>query len=302
MKNLIKLICIIILALSFNSCATFHLSTLNHDPVYTVEGSDVEIVVIDNEQQLRNKLRTDFNFRYDFAQYALRQPHSFDWRFNRFNRGYNQYSIFGTNTWGYNNSYWNRDQMWMDWVWNYPYGNGIGWSYSWSNNHWSSNSWNSPYGWNNYYGWGNGYRWNQNHPYMYGRRGSRGRSNSTVYSPNNRPIRSNRIVDLDGSTSDSRTYLQTLRNLSNANRSIQRTKPPRTQTPIQSVVPQRPRLIRNSETRVTNPPTKTIRQLYPSGFKNANPQPTRSRPNSARPVKQSVRKTTTNSSRKIKGN
>ena len=146
-------------------CASFQLSTINHDPVYSIEGSDTEVKVIKNEFELARLLRNDFNFRYDFAQYALSQPQSFDWRFNRMNRfmgfnryGYNQYSIFGTNTWGYSNM-WNRSQMWNDWVWGYPYGNGMGWSYSWNNNSWSSNSWN---------GWGNGYGYNAWHQ-IYGR-------------------------------------------------------------------------------------------------------------------------------------
>ena len=296
MKNLIKLICIIVLTFSLNSCATFHLSTLNHDPVYTVEGSDVQVDVIDNEFELARLLRTDFRFRYDYAQYAMRQPITWHYQ-NRFVRLNTRYlgNVYGQYNRYY--SYQNSWNMWNDWLWNYPYGNGIGWSYSWGNNHWSSNSWNSPYGWNNYYGWGNGHGWNQTHPYMYGRRGSRGRSNSAVYFLNSR---SNRIVDSKVSTSESRTYLQTLRNLSNANRTIQRTKPRRTQTPIQPVVqpnrPARQRTVRNTQ------PTDNIRTLYPSGFKNANPQPTRSRPNSTRPVRQSVPQTTTKSSRKIKGN
>jgi len=149
----------------FSGCASFQLSTINHDPVYSIEGSDTEVKVIKNEFELARLLRNDFNFRYDFAQYALSQPQSFDWRFNRMNRfmgfnryGYNQYSIFGTNTWGYSNI-WNRSQMWNDWVWGYPYGNGMGWSYSWNNNSWSSNSWN---------GWGNGYGYNAWHQ-IYGR-------------------------------------------------------------------------------------------------------------------------------------
>jgi len=165
MRKLILFIGLLLLT----GCASFQLSTLNHDPIYSIEGSDTEVKVIKNEFELARLLRTDFNFRYDFAQYALSQPQSFDWRFNRMNRfmgfnryGYNQYSIFGTNTWGHSYA-WNRSQMWNDWVWGYPYGNGIGWSYSWNNN-----SWNSPYGWNNWNGWGNGYGHNAWHQ-IYGR-------------------------------------------------------------------------------------------------------------------------------------
>jgi hypothetical protein len=137
MRNLL-----ILLVLLLSGCASFQVSTMNHDPIYSIEGSDAEITVINNEFELQRLLRDDFNFRYDFAQYAMSQPMSFNWRFNRFNFYY---------------SYWDRYQMWNDWVWNYPYGNGIGWSYSWGNNSWSSNNWNNPYGWNNYYGWNNGY-------------------------------------------------------------------------------------------------------------------------------------------------
>ena len=149
----------LLLALLLTGCASFQVSTLNHDPIYSIEGSDAEITIINNEFELQHLLRTDFNFRYDFAQYALRQPISFDWRFNRFNR-YNYWNPYM----GYN-YYWNRDQMWNDWVWGYPYGNGIGWSYSWNNRRWSSNHWGNTYGWNNYYGWGNGYGWNNYNRY-----------------------------------------------------------------------------------------------------------------------------------------
>ena len=154
---------LILLVLLLSGCASFQVSTLNHDPIYSIEGSDAEITVINNEFELQRLLRDNFNFRYDFAQYAKSQPISFDWnnrilrnsRFNRYNYN-NRYSW--SNGWGYS-SYWNRDQMWDDWLWGYQYGNGIGWSYSWNNNRWSSNSWN------NYYGWGNGYGWNNYNRY-----------------------------------------------------------------------------------------------------------------------------------------
>jgi len=144
--------------LLFTSCGVgFQYTTLNHadhiDGIYSSNDYTVDTL---NEFQFRNKLRNDFNFRYDFAQYALSQPESFDWRFNRYNR-FNRYSRFNPYM-GYSYSPWNRSQMWNDWVWGYPYSNGIGWSYSWNNNRWPSNSWNSPYDWNNYYGWNIGYR------------------------------------------------------------------------------------------------------------------------------------------------
>ena len=148
----------LLLVLLLTGCAPFQVSTLNHDPIYSIEGSDAEITVIDNEFELQRLLRTDFNFRFDFAQYALRQPRSFDWN-NRLLG--NRYSFY--------NPYYSRTQMWNDWVWGYnwhspyrwsPFGYnnyGMGWSYSWNNRRWSSNQWGNPYGWNNRYGWNNGF-------------------------------------------------------------------------------------------------------------------------------------------------
>ena len=188
----------LLLALLLSGCASFQVSTLNHDPIYSIEGSDVEILVVNNEFELDRLLRTDFRFRYDYAQYALRQPISFDWnnryvRFNRFNRSTN----FWYSNWNYGYSYapWDRYQMWNDWVWGFPYGGGIGWSYSWNNRRWSSNHWGNTYGWNNYYGWGNGYSWNNynrykgtNVAYHRGRRGN----TRTI---NRRTVNNNRTVN-----------------------------------------------------------------------------------------------------------
>ena len=177
---------LLFLLLTLTGCATFQVSTLNHDPIYSIEGSDAEIVVISNEFELQRLLRTDFNFRLDFAQYALSQPRSFDWNNrilgNRYNR-YNPYYGFGYSP------YWNRTQMWNDWAWGYT-----GWN-SWRSPHrwspfgydrWGYNNygWNN-YGWNNYYGWNN---WDY-YP-NYNRRGStayiNGRRNSNINTPNRR--------------------------------------------------------------------------------------------------------------------
>ena len=164
MKNLLLLLSVFLMM----SCGTFKVSTLSYDPIYTTTNGDIiDVNVVDNEWELNRLLRDDFNFRYDYAQYAKSQPISFDWnnrilRNNRFNR----YNFNNRYSWsnGFNmSSYWNRDMMWDDWLWGYSSMNyGMGWSYGWGNNSWSSNQWNSPYGWNNYYGWGNGYGWNNN--------------------------------------------------------------------------------------------------------------------------------------------
>jgi len=231
----------LLLVLLLTGCSTTWLvSTTGHDPIYTIEGSDAEITVIDNEFELQHLLRTDFNFRYDFAQYALSQPQSFDWRFNRMNRfmGFNRYGYnrgYYSNGWGYS-SMWNRSQMWNDWVWGYPFNNGIGWSYSWNNNRWSSNSWDSPYGWNNYYGWNTGYR-RSNVVYHTNRRG---RSVNT----NSRRVINQRVI----ATTTPRKVVtpKPRRVIRNTSTPVIRTKPiRRTQTVIPTVR--------------ANTPTRTIR-------------------------------------------
>jgi hypothetical protein len=101
MKNLLSLLILLLLT---SGCATFQVSTMNHDPIYSIEGSDIEINVVDNGFELDQFLLNNFNYRYDFAQYALSQPMSFDWRFNRFNR-------FNHHYW-YSYAPWDRYQMW----------------------------------------------------------------------------------------------------------------------------------------------------------------------------------------------
>ena len=137
------------------------LLSIGCSPTLKIGNSQPTVRVISNDIQLDNLLRNDFNFRYDFAQYAITQPIGWHYsnRFvglNRFNRCNNYYS------------YTNRSQMWNDWVWGFSDCNSMAWSYSWNTNQWSSpyrwspfgyDRWgyNTNYGWNNYYGWGNGY-------------------------------------------------------------------------------------------------------------------------------------------------
>ena len=133
------------LCLLLSSCSTYRLSTLNHDPVYgpvvTLEvPSDVKIDTL-NYRQFRWKLRTDFQFRYDFATYAMNQPYSWymsNYRYSHW-RPYNSFDV-----------YWNRHNFWYDWAFSYPY-NSWGSFYSW-NRPWGYYSWNRPYDpWNNWY-------------------------------------------------------------------------------------------------------------------------------------------------------
>ena len=140
--------------------------------------------------QFRWKLRTDFNFRWDYAQYAMNQP-------------YNWYSSFSYNVWRPYNSfdvYFNRHNFWYDWTFNYPYY----WGYSSWHNPWR-NYWYRPYNWG--YNWYNGpwhnpgynviwnsSRQNNNIAYINGRRGSRNfivNNNSNIENTinNNRRVR-----------------------------------------------------------------------------------------------------------------
>jgi len=202
MKKLILFIGLLL----FTGCSTtWHLSTLNHDPIYDLEvPANVQIDTL-SSSQLRWKLRTDFRFRYDFAQYALSQPRSFDWNNRVLGNRYNVYNPYYG--FGYSN-YWSRDMMWNDWVWGYnSYNMWSPFRYDrWGYNHYGWNSW----GWNGYYGnsWGwrqqmNNYAWqHRNRPntaYINGRRGSNN-IQSRIAANNNqtRVNKRNLVIEEDG--------------------------------------------------------------------------------------------------------
>ena len=137
-----------LLILLLTSCGVqWQYTTLNHaaqiDSIYS--SPNIQIDTINSVSDLRWKLRTDFNFRYDFAQYAIQQPYSWYWNNPRLDgiwRPYNRFDIYFYSNW-----------FWNDWAFNYPY-NYWGWN-NWYN-------WNRPY---HYYGWNRPYRpwnsWNQ---------------------------------------------------------------------------------------------------------------------------------------------
>ena len=191
MRNFLLLLSFVLLT---TSCATFKVSTLNHDPIYDGDGNEIEINVINSQSQFDRLLRTDFTFRYNYAQYALSQPRSFDWNNRILGNRFNFYNPYGFNPW--NTSYMSRDMMWNDWVWGYNGWNSWGsphrWSpfgydrwgynihYGWNNHGWGYNGYYGN-GWNNYYGngWNNygqnnwyGRRGRNNVSYINGRRGS----------------------------------------------------------------------------------------------------------------------------------
>jgi len=125
--------------------------------------------------QFRWKLRNNFQFRYDYAQYAISQPRSFDWNNRLLGFRFNRYNYW--NPFVYNNYAWNRTQMWNDWAWDYPWFSNNRWSTfyfdQWGYFHMNNGPWYQPY----YYGYNNwNYRPNYNRrpniAYINGRRGS----------------------------------------------------------------------------------------------------------------------------------
>ena len=170
----------LLIYLMVTGCSSYRLATISDD-MYPVDftipvSNETKIDTIDSYFKLRYKLRTDFNFRWDFAQYAMQQPYS--WYFNNPRlegiwRPYNRFDV-------YFNSHW----FWSDWAWGYNY---YGWNsfYNW-NRPWYYRPYSWGYSW--YDGpWHNpGYNivWNSsrraNVAYINGPRGSRIGSNSII--------------------------------------------------------------------------------------------------------------------------
>ena len=197
-----KLTLLLFFLINLYSCGVqWQYTTLNTvgqiDSIYS--SSNVEADTINSIFDLKRKLRNDFNFRWDFAQYAMQQPYSFYWNNPRLEgiwRPYNRFDVYFYSNW-----------FWTDWAYNYPFHHTWGW------NNWYS--WNRPY---YYYGWYRPYRpWNNwyqgpfnnqsyNVVYNASRRGSltsnlnRSISNriqtSRVVNVNKRPVNNNAINTL----------------------------------------------------------------------------------------------------------
>ena len=200
---------VIALCLLLSACSTYRLATLNHDPVYGSEvvylevPEDTKVDTINSIFQLKRKLRTDFNFRWDYAQFALNQP-------------YNWYSSnFSYNIWRPINSfdvYFNRYNFWYDWAFNYPYN----WGYSSWHNPWY-NSWNNrwwrPYNW--------GYSWYQGpwHNPGYNVVWNSSRRNNIAYINGPRGSRNNSIISRDNNIENTivRRYNNPRVNVDNSN-------------------------------------------------------------------------------------
>ena len=257
MKTLKRLTAILSLILLTSCGASWQLATLNHDPIYDDENyivvaDDVKIDTL-SEFQFRNRLRTDFQFRLDFAKYALSQPRSFDWNNRLLGTRYN----WNRNNWGYSYyNYWDRDRMWNDWAWGFTPHRWSPFGYDrWGYNNWMGNvhwGYGYGYGWNNYYGW-NGYynnwgwrnqmnnyawqnRYRSNTVYVNGRRGSI--SNEVV---SNRRVRTSTRTNIRTNNTKPRVYV---RPENNNNNTIRNNTKPR-------VIREKPRVpvIRNNNTR-----------------------------------------------------
>ena len=266
---------LLITALLLTGCGVqWKYTTLNHaghtQQFSTVPDFGVEVDTL-TFSQLRWKLRTDFNFRYNIAQYALRQPPSFDWNNRLLGNRYsyrNPYLMY--------NQYWNRTEMWNDWVWGYtgwnswgsphrwsPFGYdrwGYGIHYGWNNHGW---------GWNNYYG--NSWYWRtqmntfawQNRNRTNTVRVNGRRSSIRNERVNNRRVRTNNTIRINRTNNDTRTIRTNVRNSD--------VRPPiRTNTPNNN----RPVINRNNNRPVINR-TNTSPNRRTTPTKNINTTPKR---------------------------
>ena len=162
----------LLIYLMVTGCSSYRLATVSDD-MYPVDftipvSNETKIDTIDSYFKLKYKLRTDFNFRWDFAQYAMQQPYSWYWNNPRLDgiwRPYNRFDVYFYSNW-----------FWSDWAWNYPYNNYYGWNHwyrPWGYYNWGYSWYNGP--WHNpgYNVIWNSSRENNNVAYISGRRGSR---------------------------------------------------------------------------------------------------------------------------------
>ena len=249
-----KLIILLLILINLTSCGVqWQYTTLNTagyaDSIYRNSGTSID--TISSVSELRWKLRNDFNFRYDFAKYALSQPSSFDWNNRILGNRYNYYNPYM----GYN-YYWNRDQMWNDWVWGFtphrwsPFGHNV-WGYNnWMGNaHWGY-GYGYGYGWNNYYGWNGWYNNNW---------GWRNQMNDYAWQHRNRPNTSYINGPRGSSSIESRIATN------NSNRSRVVTNKP-------TIVPKKPRIAINSKPRINNS-RPTFNNNSRPRINNNNPRP-----------------------------
>ena len=239
MKNLLKLICIIVLFFSVNSCGVQWQYQAYNTAGYvdTLRSENTTVEEINTVSQLRWKLRTDFQFANDYYFFLQQQDYGFfftQYYYNRLWRwGWQSPHDYWLNwQWGYNSgySYWNG---WNQYPW---YGN-------WSSSQWYWMQWNNP--WHYSYVYGPRTSWLGN---VYADRYSN--RNRFVYSNSNR---SRSFLVSDGSTSDSRTYFPNNNSSGIANEINSRPNKPR-------VINNKPVIIRwiNSSSKPNNSSSRPI--------------------------------------------
>ena len=151
---------VIALCLLLSSCSSYRLATVSDD-MYPVDfvipvSNDTKIDTINSYFQLRHKLRTDFSFRWDFAQYAMQQPYSWYWNNPRLEgiwRPYNRFDVYIHSHWFWSdwafsypyNSYWGMSSWYRPWGWERPYSPWNNWGYSWYNGPWHNSGYNVIY-------------------------------------------------------------------------------------------------------------------------------------------------------------
>ena len=281
MKNLIKLICIVVLFLSVNSCGvSWQIQSVNQaaqvDTLYDVD-------VITSRSQLDWKMQRDWNFANNYYSFLQQQNYSFfvdQYYSNRLYRfGWNGPHDYWMNwQWSWHSGYSNS------WMWNqYPYYGNWGssqWHYYQNSGHW---------GYAQMYGPRNGYLGN-----VYGSRyGRRSSNRSPLFNSNS--SRSSILLDSKVSTSEGRTYnLNTASPIQNS--IIRNNSKPR-------VLPNSKPPIVNNKPVIINKPI--IRNNNRPVINNSNSRPrinnSSSRPNlNSRPRRSSVPKTNSNTNRKGK--
>jgi hypothetical protein len=128
---------LLVLSVLLIGCTTYQ-PIASVDPIYGYTTNTIE-----NEFELQRLLRTDFKFRYDFAQFAMRQPLTWHWnnRMFRFGSRFNRYNYW--NPYYPSNGYYysqNYTQLWNDWLWGMDSSN---WWNGWNIN--QNNWYNGPY-------------------------------------------------------------------------------------------------------------------------------------------------------------
>jgi hypothetical protein len=280
MKNLIKLICIIVLALSVNSCGvSWQIQSVNQaaqvDTLYDVD-------VITTRSQLEWKMQRDWTFANNYYRFLQQQNYSFfqsQYYTNRLDRfGWNGPHDYWMNwQWSWHSGYSNS------WMWNqYPYYGNWGssqWYYYQNSGHW---------GYAQMYGPRNGYLGN-----VYGGRyGRRSSNRSPLF--NSISSRSSILLDSKVSTSEGRTYNSNTTRNGRAHASMiestiirNNSKPP--------VVNSKPQIINKPIRNNNKPPINNSKPVIRNNNSNSRPRinSSSSRPNfNSRPISSSVPKTT----------